>query len=160
MPKKANKVKSSEALREGGKKIKTNESDQVVLLKAQLQRALADYDNLQKRVEKDYLEIGDRVKSQFLINLLPAIQMLYGVQNHLNDPGLALSIQQFEMALNEQGIEKIEPEVGDEFDSETCDAVDAEEDEQRAGSIAEVVATGWKFSEGKVINHAKVKVFK
>lgn len=149
MPKKEREPKQKEAL-----------EHQIENLKAQLVRALADYDNLQKRVEKDYLEIGTRIKSQFLTELLPAIQMLYGVQNHLGDPGLALSISQFEDVIHEQGVEKIEPKIGDKFNEDLFEAVDAVEDAGKAGTVAELVQIGWRFHEGRVISHAKVKVFK
>lgn len=142
------------------KKVKKTENNEVSELKAQLTRALADYDNLQKRVERESIEMYSRVKTQFVLSILPAIEMLYNVQKHLNDPGLALSISQFEQVLSEEGIEKIEPKVEDQFDENFHEAIDAIEDSEKAGKIAEVLSFGWKFTDGTVISHAKVRVFK
>jgi len=141
------------------KKTKTTEN-QVELLQAQLARTLADYDNLSKRVERKTLELGVHIRSQFLVELLPAIEMLYAVQSHLNDPGLALSIKQFEDTISEQGIEKVEPKAGDDFDENLHEAVEVEENEKKSGKIAELSQKGWKSKDGSVIQHAKVKVFK
>lgn len=149
MSKKEREPKQTEAL-----------ENQIENLKAQLVRALADYDNLQKRVEKDYLELGTKIKLQFLLELLPAIQMLYDAQNYLSDPGLALSIAQFENVIAEQDIEKIEPKPGDRFDEMLFEAVDAIENPEKTGTVAELVQAGWKFKEGRVVSHAKVKVYK
>ncbi len=134
--------------------------DETVLLKASLARALADYANLEKRVQRDALEVGTRIRSQFLTRLLPALQTLYSVQNHLNDPGLAVSIGQFEEIIKEEGIEKIEPQKGEHFDEELHEVIDTEESEEKKGTIAELIEQGWRFSEGGTIKHAKVKVYK
>ena len=142
------------------KKVKKEENNEVVELKAQLTRALADYDNLQKRVARESIEIYGKVKTQFVLGILPAIEMLYSVQKHLNDPGLAMSISEFERVLKEELIEKIEPKVNDDFDENFHEAIDAVEDSEKAGKIAEVLNFGWRFSEGAVITHAKVRVFK
>lgn len=130
------------------------------LIKTQLARALADYDNLQKRVERDQLEIKNRIRSQFLIDLLPSVDLLYDVQKHLNDPGLALCISQFESAIYDQGIEKIAPNEGDDFDELYHDAIDTAEDDEKKSKVAEVIKNGWKFVSGSVIQPAKVKVYK
>lgn len=142
------------------KKLDKQVNPEVESLKAQLVRALADYDNLQKRVARENLEIYSRVKSQFVIGLLSPIEMLYNVQKHLNDPGLALSISQFEQVLSEEGIEKIEPLVGETFDENIHEAVDTVDDPNKVGTISEALQVGWKLSNGEVINHAKVKVYR
>jgi molecular chaperone GrpE len=141
-------------------KPKTQKNPEVEVLKASLARALADYDNLQKRVERDAMEIGNRIRSQFAAKLFPALEMLYSAQKHLNDPGLALSISQFEAILTEEGIEKITPETNDDFNEDQHEAIDTLEDEGKKGKIAEVSEIGWRFKDDKVIKHAKVKVFK
>jgi len=133
---------------------------EVDALKMQLARALADYDNLQKRVDREQLEIKNRVRSQFLAQLLPAIDLLYDVQKHFNDPGLALCISQFEEAILDQRIAKIAPNEGDDFDENFHDAVDTISDNEKKNKIAEVVKNGWMFVAGSVIQPAKVKVYK
>jgi molecular chaperone GrpE len=137
-------------------KVKSNETED---LKAMLARALADYDNLSKRVER---ERGDLIKFAsvgLVVRLLPILDALESAQGHLNDQGLAISILEFKKILNEEGLSEIRPEVGAEFDENTMEVI-----EVVAGTsdnmIDETVLPGWKFTDGTVVRHAKVKVTK
>lgn len=137
-----------------------NLENQVDLLKSQLARTLADYDNLQKRVERDAESLDSRITARVLMRILPSIDMFYDIQSNLNDAGLAMGISSIEESLKNEGLEKIEPKKGDDFDEELHEAVDALEDESQAGKIESVSQIGWRFAEGPVIRHAKVIVFK
>lgn len=128
------------------------------LLKEQLARALADYDNLRKRVETQK-EFWVRYSTErILIKLLPVLDTFESAQNHLKDQGLSIAIAEFKKALNEEGIEEIEPQQGEKFDAGAHEVVESVEGKDK-GNIAEKVLTGWRFKEGKVIRFAKVKVF-
>ena len=138
---------------------KEERNPEVELLKSQLARALADYDNLQKRVLEREAQQRFVIKAQVLGRLLPVFDMLYGAQEHLNDSGLALSIKELEDTLRAEGIEKIEPEVGEQFTEDLHEAVEVvNNSELKDGQVAECVMRGWRFSEGQVVRHAKVKV--
>lgn len=136
-------------------------------LKDQLARALADYDNLRKRVEE---EKGTWVKLAgfaLISKLLPILDSLREAQNHLQDSGLAITIKELEKVLIEEGIEEITPQKGEAFDESCQEAVEVVKGDKKdnnnaseAGKISEVVLSGWKYQEGPVIRFAKVKATK
>lgn len=142
-------------------KVKNEEkiNEEAEILKAQLLRTLADYDNLVKRVERER-EILSKVASiGVLTKLMPVLDNLENAEKHLQDPGLAICIGEFKRVLNEEGLVEINPKVGDVFDENLMEAIEVTVGE-RDNVISEVMLTGWKFSDGKVVRHAKVKVSK
>lgn len=147
-------------------KAKNEESvnEEAELLKSQLLRTLADYDNLVKRVEREREVLGKVASVGVITKLLPVLDNLENAQVHLGDSGLAICIGEFKRVLSEEGLTEIDPKVGDEFDENTMEAievVDGEEDNNGStAKISEVVLKGWKFNDGQVVRHAKVKVSK
>jgi molecular chaperone GrpE len=144
------------------KKVKPAEDKvhkELEVLKGMLARALADYDNLSKRVDRERQDLGKIASVGIIVRLIPVLDNLESAQTHLQDQGLAISIVEFKKVLSEEGLIEIVPKVGEVFDPETMEAI-----EVVAGasdnSIADVVLVGWKFSDGTVVRHAKVKVVK
>jgi len=133
-------------------------------LKNQLARALADYDNLRKRVEREREQVEKIAGAKFALKALSVFDMLEGAQKHLNDSGLAITIEEFMKVLNEEGIEKIEAKAGDKFDEEVHEAVEVADlqgsGEGKDGKVVKVILSGWKIIDGPVIRPAKVKVYK
>ena len=138
--------------------IKTKKKD-LKDIEKQLARALADYDNLRKRVERERADLGKLVGARFAVKMLIIFDMLEEAQKHLKDSGIALTLEEFGKILKEEGIERIKIGSGDEFDAELCEAVEVVKG-GKSGKIADVVLTGWQFSDGPVIRPAKVKVNK
>ena len=132
-------------------------NEEVELLKAQLVRTLADYDNLVKRVEREKSEIQKIISLRLIIKLLTVLDGLESAQMHLKDAGLAISIVEFKRILSEEGLTEIKPKVGEQFDENWMEAIEVVPGESDNG-IAEVVLIGWKFNDGTVVRHAKVKV--
>jgi len=136
-------------------------SERVKVLKDQLARALADYDNFRKRTEAHEEGLKFVIMARVVRRLLPVFDMLYEAQIHLNDSGLALTIKELEDTLKAEGVEKIEPKVGEEFNEELHEANEVVNSKNlKDGQVAECVLKGWKFREGNVIRHAKVIVNK
>lgn len=140
-------------------------SEETELLKNQLARALADYDNLIKRVEREKNDIEKLVSLRLILKLLSVLDGLESAQKHLKDAGLAISIAEFKKILSEEGLSEIRPKIGDEFNHETMEALEVVEggDDNSSvgdGKIDELVLVGWKYSDGTVVRHAKVKVNK
>lgn len=127
-------------------------------LKNQLARALADYDNLRKRVEREREDFEKVANLKLAIRLLPVLDVLRQAQKHLNDPGIALTVSEFENALKEEGIEEIKVAAGDEFNPQLHEAVEVVKDGKGKGKVKEAVLSGWRFSQGPVIRHVRVKV--
>lgn len=129
-------------------------------LKNQLARALADYDNLRKRIEREKEDLEKLASLKLILRLLPILDNLRAAQNHLKDAGLAITIGELENLLKDEGIEEIKPNKGDKFDHNLHEAVEVVENCQEENKIEEVVLSGWKFAGGIIIRHAKVKVGK
>ena len=140
-------------------KIEETVNEEAELLKTQLARTLADYDNLVKRVERERDEVKKVLSLRLILKLLSVLDGLENAQEHLKDQGLAITITEFKRILVEEGLTEIKPEVKDEFDENTMEAVevvDGEEDNK----VASVGLVGYKFSDGTVVRHARVKVTK
>lgn len=142
-------------------KIKSEESvnEEAELLKSQLLRTLADYDNLVKRVEREREVLGKVASIGVITKLLPVLDNIENAQEHLGDSGLAICIGEFKRVLSEEGLNEIDPKIGDEFDENTMEAIEVVEGTED-NKVSEVVLAGWKFNDGQVIRHAKVKVSK
>jgi len=137
------------------KKIKPGELEAV---KGMLARALADYDNLSKRVERERQDLSKIASVGVIIRLLPVLDSLESAQVHLKDQGLAITIGEFKKVLSEEGLTEIRSKVGDEFDENTMEAIEVIEGKDK-GKVAELVLAGWKFEDRTVVRHAKVKVY-
>lgn len=138
-----------------------NEAD---ILKSQLARMMADYDNLRKRTEAEK-ELWIKFSAEkVLIKLFPVLDMLESAQKHLKDQGLAIATGEFKKVLSEEGVEEILPEKDDVFDPREHEAVESVEGGKK-GHISELVLSGWKFSDKikdmdvKIIRPAKVIVY-
>lgn len=123
-------------------------------LENQLKRALADYQNLQKRVQEERVNWIRTANKDIILRLLPVLDTLMLARQHVQDQGLELSIKQFIQVLKDEGIEKIETE-GEEFDPYTMECIQTIEGKE--GKVLEEIRTGYTIEE-KVIRPAQVKV--
>ena len=131
--------------------------EELEMVKGMLARALADYDNLSKRTEREREGLTKIASVGIVVSLLPVLDNLESAQAHLKDAGLAITIGEFKKVLSEEGLSEIRPKVGDEFDENTMEAIEVIKGTSD-NRIAELVLTGWKFEDGTVVRHAKVKV--
>jgi molecular chaperone GrpE len=131
-------------------------------LKNQMARALADYANLQKRSEDERNSMYKLASISFMTKILPILDNLKQAQNHVNDSGIAIIIGQLETLAKEEGFEEVKINVGDEFNEETSEAIDIVEtlEENDNNKVSEVILSGWKYSDGTIVRHARVKVNK
>ena len=90
---------------------------------------------------------------------MPVLDNIENAQEHLGDSGLAICIGEFKRVLSEEGLNEIDPKIGDELDENTMEAIEVVEGTED-NKVSEVVLAGWKFNDGQVIRHAKVKVSK
>jgi molecular chaperone GrpE len=140
------------------KKIIKTEDNQTVVLRDQLARVLADYDNLKRRVDQDKVNFEKLANLRLVMKLLPVLDVLKKAQEHVKDSGIAVTIKEFEEALKQEGIEEIEVMVGDEFNPELEEVIEVlpGKDDNK---VAEILLSGYKIKDGPVVRHAKVKVF-
>jgi len=118
-------------------------------------RALADYQNLQKRMLEEKKEWEKRIKKEFFLKILPFLDNLEKAEIFIKDTGLKLIKDQFLQFLKNEGVEEIDL-LGKEFDPNLAEAVDVIEGEKE-NLIVEVLRKGYKMGE-EVLRIAQVKV--
>ena len=95
-------------------------------LENQLKRAVADYQNLEKRMDSEKREWIRSGNKGLILKFLPVLDILFLAQGHIKDEGLSLSIEKFLEILKEEGVEKIETE-GQDFDPNKMECVSVQE---------------------------------
>ena len=140
---------------------KTKDDQRFEETRNQLARALADYDNFRKRVERERDQFKKIANLELIIRLLPVYDMLSEAQGNLKDSGIALTIKEFEETLKDEGVEKIKVNPGDTFNEEVHEAVEVTDRlGKKNGEIVKEALTGWRYKDGPVIRPTKVVVFK
>lgn len=117
-------------------------------------RALADYANLEKRIEKEKENFAKFSNAVLVDKLLPVLDSLEKCCQHLKDKGLRLTLEQLKKVLESEGLKEIEA-GGKKFDPETMDAVEIVRGPK--DKVIEVVLKGYFLNE-RVLRPAKVKV--
>lgn len=140
--------------------LKQNKISEEENLKNQLARSLADYDNLRKRVERERQDFEKTANLTLAIKLLPVLDILKTAQKHLHDPGITMTIDEFENALRSEGIVEVNARPGEEFNPQLHEAIEVVEDGKGKAKILDVVRPGWKFDQGKIIRHSRVRLTK
>ncbi|OGY28778.1 MAG: nucleotide exchange factor GrpE [Candidatus Woykebacteria bacterium RIFCSPLOWO2_01_FULL_43_14] len=124
-------------------------------LSAKWKRALADYDNLEKRVSGERELASYNVLAHLLLKLLPAVDNLAKANESLKDAGLEMVLKQFQEALRSLGVEEFGKD-GDQFDPALHEAIITDETAPK-DQIAQVLDSGYKIGN-RVIRPAKVSV--
>lgn len=138
----------------GKKKDKKRLEKEVGQLEERWKRALADYQNLEKRVDAQRQTIIAFASAQLLDKILPVLDELELCAAHIEDKGLGMVISKFREVLKSEGVEEIEVK-GENFDPETMDA--AEVAPGPKNKVMEVVLKGYRLHD-KILRPAKVKV--
>lgn len=128
--------------------------EQITSLKDQLARAVADYRNLEARIEKDAFCLREKVSLSLIDKLLPILDDLERSQKHSKDKGIAMIIDQFKKILESEGVEEVESD-GKDFNPETMDCMIMCKGKKNI--VVETLLKGYKLGD-VVIRPAKVKV--
>ncbi len=147
--------------------------EKVNQLEAQLKRAVADYQNLEKRVTEGRSELTAFVGGELIKRLLPVLDHLEmsveGGRQVLSEQseskewvkGVELAIKEFKQVLAQEGLEEIEADPstssgqGVQFDPSLHEAVDTREGDDNI--ILEVVRKGYRLNN-RVVRPAQVVV--
>lgn len=124
-------------------------------LEHQLKRALADYQNLERRVEEERRLLAALSSAILIEKFLPVLDNLENAQAHLKDEGLEIVIKQFKDILTAEGVEEI-PAEGQQFDPKLHEATEVQEG-KNDNIIVKVTRKGYKLND-KVIRPAQVVV--
>jgi len=128
--------------------------EKIAELNNKWKRALADYQNLEKRTVQEKTEFVKFASAALLDKLLFILDGLEKCQAHFKDKGLDLVLSQFKKVLESEGLEEIKTE-GEEFDPQLMDAV--EMIKGKKNYVIEVILKGYKLNN-KILRPAKVKV--
>ena len=140
-------------------------SDELEQLQNQLKRAVADYQNLEKRITEGRSELTSFVGAELIRKLLPVLDHLETVMEKgrqvLSEQseskewfkGVELAVKELQSVLQSEGLDEIA--AGGVFDPSLHEAVDTREGEDN--SILEVVRKGYNLN-GKVLRPAQVVV--
>ncbi len=117
-------------------------------------RALADYQNLERRISEEKEEFVKFANASLLVRILVVADSLEKAEEHLKDEGLSLILRNFFQVLSEEGLEKIEV-LGKKFDPNEMECVELIKGEEEI--VTGELRKGYRL-KGKVIRVAQVKV--
>ena len=120
-------------------------------------RALADYQNLEKRVIQEKDEVRKFANSMLILQLLPFLDHLEKAEIFIKDPGLKMIRDNFWNFLKNQGLQEIDV-LNKEFDPNLAEAIDIVQGD-KDNQVMEIVRKGYIYN-GKIFRVAQVKVSK
>src|SRR3989338_5797062 len=125
-----------------------DETKKAKQLEDQLKRALADYHNLEKRIEEERKLLTALSSAIVVEKFLPVLDNLQNAQKHLKDEGLEIVIKQFRDILATEGVEEVEAE-GAQFDPNLHEATGVEQGENN-NLVVRVVRKGYKINDKEI----------
>lgn len=120
-------------------------------------RALADYQNLEKRIAAEKENFISFANAKLILKLLGVLDILEKAQEILKDKGLDLAIQEFRKILYQEGLREIEA-LNKDFNPQLMECVEVVKSDEE-GKVKEVVFKGYELN-GKLLRPVKVKVGK
>jgi len=134
-------------------------------------RAVADFENIKKRLEREKLQAVSYANEEFARDLLPVIDSMdfasesaEKIEDNDNEyvkkieEGIALTIEQFKKVMQKHGIELISIEEG--FNPHFHDAVmQVDSKDHEEGEIVQLLQKGYKIKE-RVLRPAMVSIAK
>ncbi|MDO8451743.1 MAG: nucleotide exchange factor GrpE [bacterium] len=126
-------------------------------------RALADYQNLEKRVREERRELSGRLEESLILRLLPLVDVFDELLNHdvyKNDQGLTAIRLRFHDILQGYGVSHM-PTLGAKFDPHSMECVEVKEVENEAddNTVLREIEKAYVL-QNKLIRPAKVVVGK
>ncbi len=123
-------------------------------LEAQLKRAVADYQNLEKRTQEGRREWILSANKDLILRLLPGLDSLLLAELHTEDKGIKIAIKHFMDIFEQEGVKKIKTE-GEDFDPNLMEAVTTAEGAE--GKVVQEVKAGYILNDN-VLRVAQVIV--
>ena len=132
-----------------------DQTDQTDMWKEKYLRALADYQNLQKRTVQECQQVQLFAGVGIVEKFLPVVDLLEKAQEHLQDQGLELALKELRACFDSIGVKKIDV-MGKVFDPYLMDCIELVEG-GKENTVASVISSGYTM-HGKLIRPAKVIV--
>ena len=130
--------------------------EKITSLEDRLARSLADYSNLEKRIESQRQLFVTLATTSIISQMVGVLDNFNLAQNHLKDQGLQMAIDKFNSVLKTEGLEEINP-INLEFDPQSMECIEAVDGHENF--VVEVKKLGYKLN-GHVIRPAQVSVGK
>lgn len=133
-------------------------------LEGKYKRALADYQNLEKRVREERIQWIKTASKDILVRMLPIVDTLMLAQKHSEEKTLHVVTQQFLDLLKSEGVARIETK-DKKFDPKLMECITIEEVDsstssgQEEGKVLEELRAGFMMHD-TVLRPAQVKVGK
>ncbi|WP_053948214.1 nucleotide exchange factor GrpE [Halolamina sediminis] len=149
--------KLAEAVRED----RADYEERIDDLEGKLTRKQADFQNFKKRQQKKLEQQQARATESLVEELLPVRDNLARALEQDSDAdireGVEGTLRELDTVLADEGVERIEPEPGEEPDPERHEVLMRVESDRPAGTIEELYRPGYEMGE-KVIRTAQVTV--
>lgn len=146
------------------KKTKQGQNVEIEKLKQEVEefrnkylRALADYQNLEKRIIQEKEEIKKTGEKQLILKLLPFLDNLEKAEVFIKDHGLKQVKDSFCQLLKSERLEELDV-LGKQFDPLTAEVIDIVKGE-KDNMVVKILRKGYKFGD-KILRVAQVKVSK
>lgn len=120
-------------------------------------RALADYQNLEKRIVNVRNDEQKLAARNILLKILPVLDVLTELAKITEDEHVPVAIKLFQKILEDEQVKKMEV-IGKKFDPEEMECVEVAGD-GKDDTVTEEISTGYKLFE-QILRVAKVKVGK
>lgn len=125
-------------------------------LEDRLKRSLADYANLEKRIESQRQLFVTLATTAIITKMIEILDDFYLSFDHLKDQGLKIAIDKFVNVLKSEGVEEIDA-LNKEFNPETMDCIEVVKGKDN--QVISVKKIGYKLN-GHIIRPAQVAVGK
>jgi molecular chaperone GrpE len=135
---------------------KSRLEEKLIDLENKWKRAAADYQNLEKRIERGKADLVKFANASLIDKLLAVLDDLERAEGHLKDKGLTMAVNQFRQVLKTEEVEEIKA-LDERFNPETMDCVEICQGPENV--VVEVCQKGYKLAD-KVLRPAKVRVGK
>lgn len=131
--------------------------NQIEEFKGKYLRALADYQNLEKRILNEREMWVQSAHKKLMEKLLPFLDNLDRAEVFVKDKSLNMITTSFRQILQQEGLKEIEV-AGKEYDPYVAEVIDLVPGEKE-NVVVEVIRKGYEFN-GKILRIAQVKVSK
>ncbi len=150
--------------------METIQNDEIAQLKEQVRqehemylRALADFDNYRRRVERERASATSSGKREIVLSLLDLLDSFERALEHMEEvppslaEGLKAIYRRLLNLLEQQGVTPVES-VGEPFNPHVHEAIDSiRTDKYEPGTVMEEVQRGYRQS-GELLRPARVRV--
>jgi molecular chaperone GrpE len=129
---------------------------EITSLKDRLARSMADYINLEKRIERDKQLLSALATTQIISQIIEVVDDLDLAYQNLQDPGLKMAIDKMKSTLRSYGLIEVLT-IGQKFNPETMECVSTSEGENDI--VLSVHKNGYTLN-GQTLRPAQVIVGK